>query len=79
MIATALKGLTFHLLKNPEKSRKFQDEISALPSADDINLDTLPKLKYLRACLQEWLRMYPPMAIGRARTAPSGSAFIYDK
>lgn len=74
--ATALSGLTFHLLKNPEKLRKLQDEIRALPSEDDINLDTLPRLKYLGACLQEGLRMYPPVPIGLARTVPSGGASI---
>jgi len=74
--ATLLSGLTFHLLKHPDSLRKVQDEIRALPSESDLNLDSLPRLKYLAACLEEAFRMYPPVPIGLPRVIPQGGSMI---
>lgn len=74
--ATTLSGLTFYLLKNPEKLRRLQDEIRSLSSEDELNLDNLPRLKYLGACLHEGFRMYPAVPIGLPRVVPNGCASI---
>ncbi|GME45127.1 putative cytochrome p450 protein [Neofusicoccum parvum] len=73
--ATTLSGITYFLLRNPDKMKKLVEEIRAL-SAEDLNLETLPKLKYMSACLEESLRMYPPLPIAAWRKAPLGGSVI---
>ena len=59
--ATELSGLTFHLLKNPDKMKKVAEEIrSSFTNNDQITLDTLRRRPYLNACIVEGLRLYPP-------------------
>lgn len=60
--ATLLSGCTWHLLRNPSILSKAQSEVrNAFSSADEIKLGTVEKLPYLRAVLEEALRMYPPV------------------
>ncbi|WPH03714.1 putative cytochrome P450 [Acrodontium crateriforme] len=60
--ATLLSGLTFHLLHNPDKLRLLTQEIrEAFETEKDITIEKLQSLKYLHACLEEGLRMYPPV------------------
>lgn len=75
--ATALSGTTYHLLMNPDKLGLLQREIrSAFTSLDDMNLESLARQKYLRAVLQEGLRMYPPVPAALPRKVPVGGATI---
>lgn len=75
--ATELSGMTYYLLKNPEKLARLQNEIrSAFASFDDITMTRLSQLEYLVACIEEGLRMYPPVAVGLQRTTPEGGAMI---
>ncbi|KEF56726.1 uncharacterized protein A1O9_06916 [Exophiala aquamarina CBS 119918] len=68
--ATALSGLTYYLLKNPEWMKKLKDEVrGSLKCIDDMNLIALTKLPILEACLKEALRMYPPTPNGTPRVA----------
>jgi len=61
--ATLLSGVTYFLLKNPEKMQKLVEEIrTSFTSEDEINLISVNKLSYLLACLNEALRLYPPVA-----------------
>lgn len=73
--ATTLSGATFYLLKNPLSLAKASDEVrQAFVRASDIAFDTVTtRLPYLNACLEETLRMYPPVptALSR-RTGPEG-------
>jgi cytochrome P450 len=72
--ATLLSGLTFYLLKNPPKLQRLIDEIEAtFQSGDDINVDRLLSMKYLHACLEEGLRIYPPVADALLRESPAGA------
>lgn len=73
--ATTLSGLTYFLLKNPEKMKKLVEEIRSLP-LEELNLETLPKLKYMSACVEETLRMYPPLPIAAWRKAPRGGNIV---
>lgn len=73
--ATLLSGLTYLLLKNPDKMKKVVAEVRALPY-EDLSLDTLPRLPYLNACFEEGLRCYPPVPIGLPRVIPKGGSAI---
>ncbi|KAF2108883.1 cytochrome P450 [Lophiotrema nucula] len=75
--ATLLSGVTWYLLKHPEAYTKLTEEIrSSFESDADINIETLQRLKYLRACLEEGLRMYPPVPIGLPCLVPQQGAEV---
>ncbi|CCF42007.1 cytochrome P450 ClCP1 [Colletotrichum higginsianum] len=75
--ATLLSGVTYLLLKNPEKMAALVREVrTAFRSEDDINLTSVTGLPYMLACLNEALRMYPPAPIGLPRTTPEGGATV---
>ncbi|GME48511.1 Cytochrome P450 [Neofusicoccum parvum] len=74
--ATLLSGLTYYLLTNPDKLKKLVDEVRGLESEDQLNLDDLPRLKYMAACFEEGLRVYPPVPIGLPREIPEGGNTI---
>ncbi|KAF2014226.1 cytochrome P450 [Aaosphaeria arxii CBS 175.79] len=70
--ATLLSGVTWYLLKHQDSLKKLVDEIrGAFKSDDDITIEGLQRLKYLRACLEEGLRMYPPVPIGLPCLVPA--------
>ena len=72
--ATLLSGLTYCLLQTPQVYAKVQEEVrSAFQSADEITLTSTGQLPYLQACIEEALRMYPPVPIALPRrTKPEG-------
>ncbi|OAA68551.1 Fum2 [Niveomyces insectorum RCEF 264] len=74
--ATLLSGLTYHLLKNPDKMKKLVEEIRGFESADELTVDTLPRLRYLTACLEEGLRCYPPVPTMPYRVVAEGGNVI---
>jgi cytochrome P450 len=75
--ATLLSGVTWYLLKHPEQYKKLVAEIrSAFKSDADITIENLARLKYLRACLEEGLRMYPPVPIGLPCLVPPQGAEV---
>ncbi|KAF2813988.1 cytochrome P450 [Mytilinidion resinicola] len=75
--ATLLSGLTFHLLKNPDKLAKLTTEIrTTFATEEDITIETLARLKYLHGCLEEGLRMYPPVPVGFPRKVPAEGATV---
>jgi cytochrome P450 len=75
--ATALSGLTYYLLKNPKKMERLTKEIrDAFPAYDNMNMNDLAKLPYLCACIEEGLRIYPPVSIGMPRRTPKGGAEV---
>jgi cytochrome P450 len=64
-------------LTNPEALKKLTAEIrGAFKSKDEIDFATVSTLPYLLACLEEALRMYPPVPIGLPRVVPKGGATI---
>ena len=78
--ATALSGLTYHLLMNPDKLQKITQEIRATFQEDsDIDITTLAQMKYLNGCIEEGLRVYPPVPSGFPRlTPPEGMVICGD-
>jgi len=75
--ATLLCGLSYLLLKKPETLKILTDEVrSMFKSEDEINLQSVTKLKYMLACIDEALRRYPPTPWGMARVIPQGGATV---
>ncbi|KAK1690189.1 cytochrome P450 [Colletotrichum godetiae] len=75
--ATLLSGVTYLLLKNPEKMKKLVNEVrTTFDKESDVTLTSVNKLTYMLACLDEALRVYPPVPTGLPRTVPAGGATI---
>lgn len=76
--STALSALLFYLNKNPDKLARLQSEITnAFSSIDDIHTgSTLSGLTYLRACVEEAMRMTPPVPGSLTRVALQGGATV---
>jgi cytochrome P450 len=73
--ATLLSGATFLLLKNPSAMKKAVDEVrNNFVHASDITFASVTaQLPYLDACLEESLRLYPPVpSVLPRRTGPEG-------
>lgn len=78
--ATLLSGTTFYLLRNPDAMKKITEEIrGAFKSESEINFNTVSNLKYTMACLNEGLRVYPPVPTGLPRVIPAGGEVIMDR
>ncbi|KAF2730885.1 cytochrome P450 [Polyplosphaeria fusca] len=75
--ATELSGLSYYLLHDKQRYTRLTTEIrTAFPRYEDMSMHTLADLKYLNACIDEGLRMYPPVSQGLPRTAPPGGAQV---
>ncbi|KAJ5503665.1 hypothetical protein N7463_006539 [Penicillium fimorum] len=75
--ATALSGLTYQLLLSPDKLGKLTSEVRRTFKRDsDINIATLAGIKYLNACIEEGLRIYPPVPVGMPRVTPSDGLVV---
>lgn len=60
--ATLMSGVTYYLLRDAARKTKLQAEIrEAFATVDEIDLISVNKLPYLLACLDEALRIYPPV------------------
>jgi cytochrome P450 family 6 len=57
----------FELCKNPHIQLKVQEELDKVFGAetnfDDVNYEQFNNLKYLECCIDETLRLYPPLSI----------------
>lgn len=70
----------FNLLRNPEKLFKLRDEIDGCLDPDEV-IPTFAKVRYLpylKACIDENLRMFPSIPQGLPRKTPPGGAAIMD-
>jgi len=75
--ATAMTGVLYYLAKHSEVNAKLKNEIrSAFKSSEEINLQSCSQLKYLQACIEETLRIYPPIKIGFPRITPPQGAVL---
>ncbi|OCL02958.1 cytochrome P450 [Glonium stellatum] len=78
--ASALSGLLYYLLKDTSRKRKLVDEIrNAFSTEADMTAAMLSRLPYLQACIDEALRLYPPIPTGNPRVVPSGGVQICGK
>ncbi|KAM3514035.1 hypothetical protein MY11210_002352, partial [Beauveria gryllotalpidicola] len=70
-VAVTLQNLFYELSINPDAQRKLQQEIDANPDGiDECDPARLAKLGYLQACIDETLRLWPPVASGTQRMTP---------
>lgn len=75
--ASLLSGVTYLLLQNPVAYQQLVDEVrSTFSSEKEINFVSVNQLSYMLACLNEALRMYPPVANSLPRVVPKGGAQI---
>ncbi|KAL5335510.1 cytochrome P450 [Aspergillus crustosus] len=75
--ATALSGLTYYLLTNTDKLRTVVQEVrGSFQTSEDIDLVALGQLRYLNACIEEGLRVYPPVPVGLPRVAPDDGLVV---
>lgn len=75
--ANLLSGLFARLIWNPDKYKKLCDEIrSSFNSEEEINYHRTSQLTYLNACLEEALRIHPPVPTGLLRTVPKSGDTI---
>lgn len=71
--ATTLAGAVYCLTQNPTKLEKLCQEVrGAFEREADITLVSLNRLEYMSACLQETMRLYPPVPNGLPRIVPDG-------
>ncbi|KUI58549.1 Versicolorin B desaturase [Cytospora mali] len=65
---TLLSGVLYLLLQNHTKLERLNNEVREQAAAvGKLSLENLAGLKYLNACIQEALRIYPPVPVGVPR------------
>ncbi|KAI0132848.1 cytochrome P450 [Xylariales sp. AK1849] len=75
--ATLLSGALFLLATNEDKLARLTEEVRSTFKRDrEITLSSVSDLPYMLACLDECLRMYPPVAIGLPRVVPKRGATV---
>ncbi|KAK1713442.1 hypothetical protein CaCOL14_009338 [Colletotrichum acutatum] len=75
--ATLLAGLTYLLTQNPRVLAKLTAEVrSTFTHPDEITFTGVNSCKYLLACIEEALRVYPPSPQPHHRIVPAGGATV---
>jgi len=75
--ATLLAGVTYLLLSNPEALANLKIEVrSTFNSAGEITIASASRLPYMLACLNEALRMYPPVTGSLVRVIAKGGTTV---
>lgn len=73
----ALTGTIFLLYKNTRVLAKLREELDPVMGSRDVPLyDTVAHLPYLRACIEESLRIRPASTMGLPRIVPEGGRMI---
>lgn len=68
----SLRNVLFFLLKKPKGMEKLREELDEALDEDDVlaSYGNAKHLSYLRACIDESLRMMPPVIFGLPRRTP---------
>lgn len=77
--AVAITNVMYQLVKNPRCLATLREEIDAVMDPDEVvaSYDKVKHLPYLRACLDESMRIFPPTSHGLPReTPPEGSQIL---
>ncbi len=71
--ASLLAGLTMWLMRTPHAYKRLTEEIRGrFPDATKMNFTDLQECEYMNACIDEALRIFPPIPTGLTRTVPEG-------
>ena len=79
--ATLLAVAVYYLLRSPDRLARLRDEIRgafASGNGEDLAFSDVARLPYLRAVMEEALRIHPPLPAGINRVVPEGGAIIDD-
>lgn len=70
----------YHLLRHPDRLRKLRAELDSVVDEEErvLPFDAIKDLPYLRACLDESLRLSPPTTFGLPRKTPPEGCYIMD-
>ena len=69
--ATALSGFFFYNGTHPKVFETLKQEVrSSFSNESEMNIKSVAQLPYLHACIEETLRMYPPVAETPPRVSP---------
>ncbi|KAK2050953.1 cytochrome P450, partial [Colletotrichum caudatum] len=72
-ISTALAGITYFLATYPDFMKKLCDEVrTSFAAEDEIDMESVQKLRYMSAVINEGMRMFPPVAMGIPRKVFDG-------
>ncbi|KAL3449223.1 cytochrome P450 [Aspergillus insuetus] len=76
--AIALTHLLYYLIKNPRCFSRLREEVSNALSGEQLvaPYSQVKNLAYLKACIEESLRLSPPLPRGLERVTPPGGAHI---
>ena len=75
--STALSGCINFLCKHPAVLATLTSEVrTAFKSSEEVDLNAVGGLGYVKAVLDETMRLYPPIASGSARIVPDGGAIV---
>lgn len=75
--ATALSGLIFYLLNTPHALERLRKEIrGSFDRVEEMTFERGKRLGYLHACVEEVLRVYPPVAMELSRLTPPEGCII---
>jgi cytochrome P450 len=79
--AIAMNNVMYNLLKNPACLEKLRHEVDSVLEADEVvaPYEKVRHLPYLRACLDESLRLSPPTTFGLPRRTPASGAPILNE
>ena len=79
--AIALRNALFFLLRNPKCLAKLREELDEVLEEDEVvaPYGKVKHLPYLRACIDESLRMLPPIVFGLPRRTPMEGTLILNE
>ncbi|KIM73430.1 hypothetical protein PILCRDRAFT_829164 [Piloderma croceum F 1598] len=74
-VATPLTGLWYYLLLEPAKLKRLQNEVDIyFPGGEEpLDVTRMANMPYLNACINEVLRLLPPVISGSQRSVKTGS------
>jgi benzoate 4-monooxygenase len=73
----AFTNSLYLIYKHPQVLAKVREEIEAVCGTEEVaSYETLSQLPYLRACIEESLRVRPPSSFGLPREVPAGGRMI---
>lgn len=76
--AISLTNTLYYLLKNPESMRKLREELDEALGTDEVIApwSKMKRLPYLRACIDESMRLSPPVATDLIRKTPPDRSYM---